>query len=231
VTDETPHSAARPADAEASADRAEIRPRRVISVQQSLLLAAGLATVIGGLSFQLGLGDTSFDRPGQLVLLFIDLAPILWFAAAPVIVHTLRWRSIDHRFRWVLAAAVIAAALAVTMRLTIGGESLLSTLLDPFTVAFVLWIAAALQWTRIRVKRLAADFDRGITIVGMALGFAVAATGLALGALRLTLVGPVALPGSVPQASGASPATALLIAATFAMIAGLFWLTDRTRNG
>jgi hypothetical protein len=230
VTDDSYQSDARPDRREGSSRQVEARPRRAISVQQSLLLAAGLATVIGGLAFQLGLGDTSFDRPGQLVLLFVDIAPVLWFAAAPVIVHALRWRAIDHRFRWVFAAAVMAAAVAVVMRITIGGESLLSTVLDPFTVAFVLWIAAALQWTRTRVKRLAANRDHGITIVGMALGFAVASIGLALGALRLSLVGPATLPGSVPQASGASPETALLIAATFAMIAALFWLTDRTRN-
>jgi hypothetical protein len=64
----------------------------------------------------------------------------------------------------------------------------------------------------------------------MALGFAVAAVGLALGSIRLALVGPEVLPGAVAEVSGASPAMGLLIAATFAMVAGLFWLTDRTRN-
>ena len=197
---------------------------------QSLLLSALIGTVIGGLAFQLGLGDTSFDRPGQVVLLFIDVAPVLWFAAAPIIMHALRWRAIDQRFRWLLVAAVAAAAVSIAARILIVGEGVLGTLLDPFTVAFVVWIAAALQWTRTRVKRLAAGTDRGITIVGMALGFGVAAVGLALGTLRLVLVGPEVLPGAVPEASTASPTTALLVAATFAIIAGLFWLTDRTRN-
>lgn len=197
---------------------------------QSLLLSALLATVIGGLAFQLGLGDTSFDRPGQLVLLFVDIAPVLWFGAAPIIVHALRWRAIDQRFRWVLVAAVVAAAVSIAARILIISESLLATLLDPFTIAFVVWIAAALQWTRTRVKRLASGTDRGITIVGMALGFGVAALGLALGTLRLVLVGPEVVPGTLPQASTGSPVTALLIAATFAMVAGLFWLTDRTRS-
>ena len=74
------------------------------------------------------------------------------------------------------------------------------------------------MWTRTRVKRLAAGTDRGITIVGMALGFAVAAVGIALGTMRLVLVGPEVLPGAVPEASTASPTTALLIAATFAPV-------------
>lgn len=197
---------------------------------QSTLLSALVATVIGGLAYQLGLGDTSFDRPGQVVLLFVDLAPVLWFAAAPIIVHSLRWRAIDQRFRWLLIAAVAASAVAIATRILVVGENVLGTMFDPFTLAFVAWIAASLQWTRTRVKRLAAGTDRGITIVGMALGFGVAALGLALGTLRLVLVGPEVLPGAVPEASSGSPMTALLIAATFAMIAGLFWLTDRTRN-
>lgn len=207
-----------------------MRPPRPVSVLQSLLFGALLATVIGGLAFQLGLGDTSFDRPGQVVLLFVDVAPVLWFLAAPLIVHALRWRAIDQRLRWVLVAAVVASAVSIGARMLVSGEPLASTLLDPFTAAFTLWIAAAAQWTRTRVKRLAAGTDRGITIVGMALGFGVAAVGIALGTLRLVLVGPETLPGQIPEASTASPTTALLVAATFAMIAGLFWLTDRTRN-
>lgn len=199
-------------------------------VMRTLLLGALVSVVVGGLAFQLGLGDTSFDRPGQVVLLFLDVAPVLWFGAAPLILHALRWRAIGQRFRWVLVAAAAAAALSIAVRLVIAGDGLLPTLLDPFTAAFVLWIAAAVVWTRARVRRLAAGTDRGIAIIGLGLGFAAAAAGLALGTLRLALVGPEVPPGTVPEASASSPATALLVAATFAMIAGLFWLTDRTRN-
>ncbi|KQV25178.1 hypothetical protein [Yonghaparkia sp. Root332] len=230
MSDDASRADARPDTAQATSRPVPTRPPRPFSVMQSLLLSALIGTIIGGLAFQLGLGDTSFDRPGQVVLLFIDVAPVLWFAAAPIIMHALRWRAIDQRFRWLLVAAVAAAALSIAARLLITGEGVPGTLLDPFTAAFVVWIAAALQWTRTRVKRLAAGTDRGITVVGMALGFGVAAVGLALGTLRLVLVGPEVLPGAVPEASTASPTTALLIAATFAMIAGLFWLTDRTRN-
>jgi hypothetical protein len=230
VSDDASRADARPDLDRATSYPAPTRQQRPVLVMQSLLFGALLATVIGGLAFQLGLGDTSFDRPGQVVLLFVDVAPVLWFAAAPIIVHALRWRAIDQRLRWVVVAAVIASAVSVAARMLVTGEPLLSTLLDPYTVAFTLWIAAAAQWTRTRVKRLAAGTDRGITIVGMALGFAVAAVGIALGTVRLVLVGPEVLPGAVPEASTASPTTALLIAATFAMVAGLFWLTDRTRN-
>jgi hypothetical protein len=230
VTDRPSSADAPPFSPAAPGYAVPVRSGRSVSVLQSLLLAAGLATVIGGLSYQLGLGATSFDRPGQVVLLFIDVAPVLWFAAAPLIIHSLRWRAIDHRFRWVLVAAAAVSAIALAIRVLIIGEGVLAAALDPFTVSFTLWIAAALQWARIRVKRLAAGTDRGITIVGMALGFAVAATGLALGSVRLALVGPEVLPGAVAEASGSTPTMALLIAATFAMIAGLFWLTDRTRR-
>lgn len=203
---------------------------RSASVMRTLLLSALVSVVVGGLSFQLGLGDTSFDRPGEVVLLFVDIAPALWFGAAPLVLHALRWRAIGQRFRWVLVAAVVAATLSMVVRLVVAGDSLLPTLLDPFTAAFVLWIGAAVVWTRARVRRLAAGTDRGIAIIGLGLGFAGAAAGLALGTLRLTLVGPEVPPGAVPAASASSPATALFVAATFAMIAGLFWLADRTRN-
>jgi hypothetical protein len=203
---------------------------RSASVRQTLLLAALVATVVVGLAYQLGAAETSFDRPGQLLLLFVDLAPVLWFAAAPIILHALRWRAIAERFRWVVIAAIIAASVALVGRLTIGGESLPAALLDPFTAAFVVAIGAAVAWTRVRVTRIASGDDRGITVVGLALGFAVAALGIALGWLRLLLVGPVVPPGMPSEPIGGISVTPLLIAATFVMVSGLFWLTDRTRR-
>ncbi|WP_168915919.1 hypothetical protein [Microcella flavibacter] len=203
---------------------------RSASVRQTLLLAALVATAVIGLAYQLGASETSFDRPGQLLLLFVDLAPVLWFAAAPIILHALRWRAIAERFRWVVVAAVVAAAAALVARLTIGGESLSAALLDPFTVAFIAAIGAAVLWTRVRVTRIAAGDDRGITVVGLALGFAVAALGIALGWLRLLLVGPVVPVGVATEPIGAGSSIPLLIATTFVMVSGLFWLTDRTRR-
>jgi len=200
------------------------------SVRQALLFAALISTATVGLAYQLGTAETSFDRPGQLLLVFVDAAPLLWFGAAPIILHALRWRAIAERFRWVLVAAVAAATIAIITRLTLGGETLVAALLDPFTLAFVVAIAAAVQWTRVRVTRLAAGDDRGITVVGLALGFGVAALGIAVGTLRLVLVGPVVPPGTLTQPVTTSPITPLLVAATFAMVAGLFWLADRTRR-
>lgn len=197
---------------------------------RTLMLASLVSVVVGGLAFQLGTGDTSFDRPGQLVLLFIDIAPVLWFGAAPVILHALRWRAIGQRFRWVLIAAAAAAGLSLAVRLFLTRDDPSAALLDPFGAAFVVWIAAAIAWTRARVRRTAAGGAQGIAVVGLGLGFAVAALGLALGTLRETAVGPEPLGATAPGASPSSPATALLVAATFAMIAGLFWLADRTRN-
>lgn len=200
------------------------------SVLRTLMLGALVSVVVGALAFQLGTGDTSFDRPGQVVLLFIDVAPVLWFGAAPVILHALRWRAIGQRFRWVLVAAAVAAALSLAVRLLIARDDPTAALLDPFGAAFVVWIAAAIAWTRTRVRRAAAGGARGTGVVGLGLGFAVAALGLALGTLREFLIGPEPLGATAPGASPSSPATALLVAATFAMIAGLFWLADRTRH-
>ena len=203
---------------------------RSASVRQTLLLAALVATVVVGLAYQLGASETSFDRPGQLLLLFVDLAPALWFAAAPIILHALRWRAIAERFRWVLVAAFVASTVAIIARLTVGGESLPASLLDPFTVAFIAAIGAAVLWTRVRVTRIAAGDDRGITVVGLSLGFAIAALGIALGWLRLLLVGPVVPAGVATEPIAAGTITPMLIAATFAMVSGLFWLADRTRR-
>lgn len=69
-------------------------------VTRTLLLVALIAMVVGGLSFQLGTADTSFDRPGEVVLLFVDVAPLLWFAAAPIVLSTLRWQALDSRLKW-----------------------------------------------------------------------------------------------------------------------------------
>lgn len=61
-------------------------------VTRTLLLVALIAMVVGGLSFQLGTADTSFDRPGEVVLLFVDVAPI--------VLSTLRWQALDSRLKW-----------------------------------------------------------------------------------------------------------------------------------
>ena len=135
-------------------------------VTRTLPLVALIAMVIGGLSFQLGAADTSFDRPGEVVLLFVDVAPLLWFTAAPIVLTALRWQVLDARLTWVTLAAVIAAAVA----------------------------------------------------------------GLALGALRLVLVGPIATPGVPVVPVSESPTVTFLTAATFAMVGGLFLLVDRTRS-
>ncbi|MGY6496746.1 MAG: hypothetical protein ACXIUP_00810 [Microcella sp.] len=211
-------------------------PRRVVpamssgQVTRTVLLVALISMVVGGMAFQLGAADTSFDRPGEVVLLFVDIAPLLWFAAAPIILTTLRWQAMDARFRWVVTASVIAAAVAVAVRLLVLGDSALMALIDPYTAAFPLWIVAAVLFIRTRARRFAAGTDEGITLVGMALGFAVAAAGVALGGLRLVLVGPMATPGVPVFPVSEFPSVTFLTAATLAMVAGLFWLVDHTRR-
>jgi hypothetical protein len=206
------------------------QPTRSASVARTLLLSALISMVVGVLGYQLGIGETVFDRPGTLALLFIDIAPVLWFAAAPILLHSLRWQSIDQRFRWVLLAALAAALISMVVRLTLYGEGWAAALLDPFTLAFAAWIAAAVAFTRSRVRRLARGTSAGITVTGIGLGFAVAGAGLALGALRLGIAGSPVPPGAVSRYITTSPTTGLLIAGTLLMIAGLFWLADRTRN-
>lgn len=205
-------------------------PTRSGSVARVLLLGALVATAIMGLAFQLGIGDTVFARPGELLLLYIDVAPVIWFAAAAVLLSVFRWQTIDQRFRWAALAAVVAVAVSVVVRLTVFGQSVTVALLEPFTLGFLVVVAAAIAFTRTRVRRLARGTDAGITITGIALGFVVVGTGVAIGALRVALAGPPTPPGAVSRYIETSPTTGLLIAATLLMIGGLFWLTDRTRN-
>lgn len=211
-------------------------PRHVVpamssgQVTRTVLLVALIAMVVGGMSFQLGAADTSFDRPGEVVLLFVDIAPVLWFAAAPILLTTLRWQAMDARFRWVVTASVIAAAVAVAVRLLLLGDSALMAIIDPFTAAFPVWIVAAVLFIRTRARRFAKGTDEGITLVGTALGFAVAAAGVALGGLRLVLVGPIATPGVAVLPVSEFPSATFLTAASIAMVAGLFWLVDHTRQ-
>jgi hypothetical protein len=200
-------------------------------VTRTLLLVTLIALVVGGLSFQLGAADTSFDRPGEVVLLFVDIAPLLWFAAAPLILTALRWQALDARFRWVGFASLIAATVAIAVRLLLLGDSVLAAVIDPVTAAFPVWVAAAMVFIRTRARRFARGTDEGITLVGMALGFGVAAVGVALGALRLMLVGPMVTPGVPVVPVAETPTVTFLTAATFAMIGGLFWLVDHTRSG
>jgi len=205
-------------------------PTRSGSVARVLLLSALVATVTVGLAFQLGVGDTAFARPGELLLLFVDVAPVLWFAAAAVLLSAFRWQSIDQRFRWVMLAAFVAVAISIVVRLTAYGQSVAVALLEPFTVGFIVVALAAVTFTRTRVRRLARGFDAGITVTGIGLGFALAGAGVAIGVLRVALTGPPVPPGAVSSYTESSPTTGLLIAATLLMISALFWLTDRTRN-
>lgn len=205
-------------------------PTRSGSVARVLLLSALVATAIVGLAFQLGIGDTVFARPGELLLLYIDVAPVLWFASAAVLLSVFRWQSIDQRFRWVMLAAVGAVVVSVIVRLSLFGQSPLVVMLEPFTLGFLAVVAAAIAFTRTRVRRLARDTDAGITLTGVGLGFALVGIGVAIGALRVALTGPPVPPGAVSRYIETSPTTGLLIAASLLMIAGLFWLADRTRN-
>jgi len=205
-------------------------PTRSGSVARVLLLSALVATAVVGLAFQLGIGDTVFARPGELLLLYVDVAPVLWFASAAVLLSVFRWQSIDQRFRWVMLATVGAVAVSIVVRLTLFGQSPLVAMLEPFTLGFLAVVAAAIAFTRTRVRRLARGSDAGITLTGIGLGFALVGAGVAIGALRVALTGPPVPPGAVSRYVETSPTTGLLIAATLLMIAGLFWLTDRTRN-
>lgn len=200
-------------------------------VTRTLLLVALIAMVVGGLAYQLGAGDTAFDRPGELVLLFVDVGPVLWFAAAPVILTALRFQALDARLRLVVIAAVIAAIVAAAVRVLLVGESVLAATLDPFTLGLPFCVAAAVLFIRTRARRFAHGSDEGITVVGMALGFAVAAVGVALGGLRLLAIGPLASPGVPVVPLAQPPTTMFLTAASLAMVAGIFWLVDRTRMG
>lgn len=205
-------------------------PTRSGSVARVLLLSALVSTALMALAYQLGIGDAVISRPGELVLLLVDIAPVLWFAAAAVLLSALRWQSIDQRFRWVLLAAVVAVAVSLLVRLTLLGQPPLVALLEPFTLGFLVVVGAGILFTRARVRRLANGTDAGVTLVGLALGFAVVGVGVALGAVRVALTGPPVPPGAVARYIETSPMTGLLIGASLLMVAGLFWLTDRTRN-
>lgn len=205
-------------------------PTRSGSVARTLLLAALVATALMGLAFQFGIGDTVFNRPGELALLFVDTAPVLWFGAAAVLLSVFRWQSIDQRFRWVMLAAVVSVLVSLALRVLLLGQSWFEALLEPFTTGFLVVAAAAIAFTRTRVRRLARGTDAGITITGIALGFAVVGAGVALGSLRVALAGSPVPPGAVSRYIDFDPTTGLLIAATLVMVAALFWFADRTRN-
>ena len=75
-------------------------------VTRTLLLVALIAVVVGGLAYQLGAADTSFNRPGEVVLLFVDVAPVLWFAATPIVLTALRFQALDARLRRAVVVAI-----------------------------------------------------------------------------------------------------------------------------
>jgi len=206
-------------------------PTRSGSVTRTLLLAAVIGTALMALAYQFGVGDTTFNRPGELALLVIDVAPLIWFAAATVLLWALRWQSIDQRFRWVAVAAVGAVLIALTLRLTIAGEGWVTAVLEPFTLGFLVVVAAAIAYTRTRVRRLARGTEAGITLTALGWGVAVVSAGVALGSLRVAVAGSVDPLGSLSRDPAVDPTTGLLTAASLLMVAGLFWLTDRTRHG
>lgn len=209
------------------------RPVRTMSsgqVTRTLLLVTLIAMAVGALSYQLGAADTSFDRPGELVLLFVDIAPVLWFAAAPVILTALRFQALDARLRWIALVAVIAATVGVAVRLLALDDGLVAALIDPFTLGMPVWVGVAVLFIRARARRFARGTDEGITAIGMGLGFFAAAVGVALGGLRLVLVGPLAAPGVLIAPIDTLPTTTFLTAASLAMVAGIFWLVVRTRG-
>lgn len=205
-------------------------PTRSGSVARVLLLSTLVSTTLMALAFQLGIGDGVISRPGELALLVVDIAPALWFAAAAVLLSSLRWQPIDQRFRWVMLAALGAAAVSLAVRVTALAQQPVAALLEPFTLGFLVVVGAGILFTRARVRRRANGTDAGITLVGLALGFAVVGSGVAIGALRVGLAGTPVPPGALPSTVQTSPTTGLLIAATLIMVASLFWLTDRTRN-
>lgn len=205
-------------------------PTRSGSVTRVLLLSTLVALAIVGLTFQLGIGDTVFARPGELMLLFIDVAPVLWFAAAAVLLTTFRWQSIDQRFRWVMLAALGAVGVSIVVRLVAFEQSVPVALLEPFTLGFLAIVAGAVAFTRTRVRRLAQGTDAGITLRGIGIGFSLAGTGLAIGTLRVAFAGPLTASGTVARSLEFAPTTGLLSAATLLMVGGLFVLADRTRN-
>lgn len=205
-------------------------PTRSSSVARTLLLAALIATTLMALAFQLGIGDTVITRPGELALLLVDIAPALWFGAAAVLLTLYRWQPIDQRFRWVMLAALASVIVSVIVRLTLFGQPWLAALLEPFTLGFLVVVASAVAFTRTRVRRLARGRDAGITITGIGWGFAVVGVGIAIGSLRVGLVGPPVPPGAVSRSVDFDATTGLLISATLVMVAALLWLTDRTRN-
>ncbi len=205
-------------------------PTRSGSVARTLLLTALVGTALMALAFQFGIGDTVFNRPGELALLLVDVAPALWFGAAAVLLNTLRWQTINQRFQWIMLAAVGAVLVSLSIRVLALGQSWVEALLEPFTLGFLAVVAAAVAFTGTRVRRLARGTDAGITITGIALGLAVVGVGVALGSLRVALAGSPVPPGAVSRYIEFDPTTGLLIASTLMMVAALFWLADRTRN-
>lgn len=199
-------------------------------VTRTLLLVALIAVVVGGLAYQLGAADTSFNRPGEVVLLFVDVAPVLWFAATPIVLTALRFQALDARLRWAVVVAIAASTVGVVVRLLALDEGLVATLVDPFTLGMPVWVAVAVLFIRSRARRFARGTAEGVTAIGMGLGFFAAAVGVALGGLRLVLVGPLASPGVVVAPVEVLPSTTFLTAASLAMVAGIFWLAVRTRT-
>lgn len=201
---------------------------RSSSVARTLLLSALVGLGIHGLAYQLAIGDTAFSRPGELALVFIDIGTVLWFGAAAVILRTLRWQTIDARFRWITLAAFLAVLTSVLVRTLALGESLIDALVTPVSAGLLLVALASIAFTRARVRRLAQGSDDGIGLVGGALGFGLVAAGLVIGALRVQ-VDADALAGPLSPSAG-PPLLPLLAATVFVVAALAFVLVDRARR-
>ncbi len=198
------------------------------SVARTLLLSALIGLGIHGLAYQLAIGETAFSRPGELALVFIDISTVLWFAVSAVLLRTLRWQTIDARFRWIMLAAIIAVTASVLVRTLALGETIVDALVTPVAAGLVLVALASIAFTRARVRRLAQGSDDGIGLVGGALGAGLVAAGFVLGALRAQ-VDADALAGPLAPSAGL-PLLPLLAATAFVIGALVLALVDRARR-
>lgn len=201
---------------------------RSSSVARTLLLSALVGLGIHGLAYQLAIGDTAFSRPGELALVFIDIGTVLWFGVTAVLLRTLRWQTIDARFRWIMLAALIAVTTSVAVRTLALGESFIDALVTPVSAGLLLVALAAIAFTRARVRRLALGSDDGIGLVGGALGAGLVAAGFILGALRVQ-VDADALASPLAPSAGL-PLLPLLAATAFVAGALVLTLVDRARR-
>jgi|GEM_PF-1500338 len=198
------------------------------SVARTVLLSALVALGIHGLAYQLAIGDTAFSRPGELALVFIDISTVVWFGSSAVLLRALRWHTIDARFRWIMLAAVASVAVSLLVRTLALGKSFVDALVSPVSAGLLLVAAAAVAFTRARVRRIAAGSDEGIGLVGASLGAGLVAAGFMLGALRAR-VDADSIAGPLASSTG-TPLMPLLTATGFVVGALVLALVDRSRR-